>query len=436
MGIKPSPERTMPASPDAEKAILGAIILENDLAVDSMVKLQENQFSLDSHRKVYRAICDLSDAGKPIEIFSLAEELGRRKELESIGGIAYLSSLTDGVPRRASIEHYIHIVRDKAILRAIVHAGSGAVARAVDASDPADEILGDLEAHLLELRAERTQRSEVHISGFIAESAERLHESEKRDLVGFTTGLDCIDRATTGIRPGELWIIGALPGRGKTAFGMQIASANSSTGSPTMFFSLEMSRDQLGDRILCAESHVPSFKIRKRWLNESEKRSIREAAGRTCEWSLYVDDSADLTDRELMARAKLAIRRYGVKLIVVDYLRLLKCPGRELRERVGEAANTLRKLAKQENVAVVGLSQLKRPESINDRPSMIDLKESGDIEAHAHTVLLLYQPQDNKGEFTREDEIIIGKQRNGPLGSEPVRFNKDTLQFEPREANP
>jgi replicative DNA helicase len=136
-----------------------------------------------------------------------------------------------------------------------------------------------------------------------------------------------------------------------------------------------------------------------------------------------------------MARAKLAIRRYGVKLIVVDYLRLAEVSGRELRERVGEAANTLRKLAKQENVAVVGLSQLKRPENINDRPSMIDLKESGDIEAHAHTVLLLYQPQDNKGEFTREDEIIIGKQRNGPLGSEPVRFNKDLLQFEPREQN-
>jgi replicative DNA helicase len=428
-------ERGMPASPEAEKAILGAIILENDLAVDAMVKLPESHFYLDTHRKIYRAVCDLSDTGKPIDVYAIAEELSRRKELESVGGVAYLSTLTDGVPRRSSIDFYIRSVRDKAILRSIVHAGTGAVTRAVDASDPADEILGDLEAQLLELRAERAQRSEVHISGFIAESANRLHESEKRDLVGFTTGLGCIDNATTGVRPGELWIIGALPGRGKTAFGMQIATTNAALGNPTMFFSLEMSRDQLGDRILCAESHVPSFKIRKRWLNESEKRSIREAAGRSCEWSLYVDDSADLTDRELMARAKLAIRRYGVKLIVVDYLRLLKCPGRELRERVGEAANTLRKLAKQENVAVVGLSQLKRPENINDRPSMIDLKESGDIEAHAHTVLLLYQPQDGKGEFTREDEIIIGKQRNGPLGSEPVRFNKDLLQFEPREQN-
>jgi replicative DNA helicase len=150
-------ERGMPASPEAEKAILGAIILENDLAVDAMVKLPESHFYLDTHRKIYRAVCDLSDTGKPIDVYAIAEELSRRKELESVGGVAYLSTLTDGVPRRSSIDFYIRSVRDKAILRSIVHAGTGAVTRAVDASDPADEILGDLEAQLLELRAQNVR---------------------------------------------------------------------------------------------------------------------------------------------------------------------------------------------------------------------------------------------------------------------------------------
>lgn len=421
---------TLPSAIEAEKGVLGAILLENDLAVDATAKLDVEKFSLDAHRRIFRHMVELSDAGKPIDALMLSDSMTRSGELKQIGGIGYISELTEGVPRRSSIEHYIKLIRDKWILRSIMQTADAALARC--GTDEPSEILGDIEAQLLELRAERTQRAEAHLSTFIGEVAERLHDKRTEELVGFTTGIGSIDRATTGIRCGELWIIGALPGRGKTAVGAQIAVANASQGHPTMFFSLEMTREQLAERMISPESGVVPTKIRKRWLDANEKRLVREAAERMMGWSLYVDDSADLTDRELMARAKLAIRRYGTKLIIVDYLRLLKCPGKELRERVGEAANTLRKLAKQENVAVVGLSQLRRPEDINNRPSMIDLKESGDIEAHAHTVLLMYQPLDKTGKFTGEDEIIIGKQRNGPLGSEPVTFKKDTLTFEER----
>jgi replicative DNA helicase len=425
-------DRGLPASPDAEKAILGAVILNNELAYQALTVLRNEHFYLDAHRRIYRCVEDMSDAGKPIDTLTLTDELGRSKELEAVGGAAYLSTLTDRVPRRASIDHYLKIVRDKALLRSVIHAAAGMSAQATEETDSAEEVITAAECALSELRADRAQHAEAHISTFIVQAAERLHQPLERNLVGHTTGLSSLDRGTTGIRNGELWIVGALPGRGKTAFGMQVAAANAQKGIPTLFFSLEMDRDQLSDRLLAAESGVEAKKIRKRILDANEKRLIREAADRMQSWSLYIDDSADLTDRELMARAKLAIRRYDVELIVVDYLRLVKCRGKELREQVGEAANTLRKLAKQEGVAVVALSQLRRPQNINDRPSMIDLKESGDVEAHAHTVILLYQPIDGEGRFTHEDELIIGKQRNGPIGTELVRFDKDSLQFTER----
>jgi replicative DNA helicase len=250
-----APAKFVPSAIDAEKAVLGAILLENELAIDAVAKLDVEKFSLDAHRRIFRHMCELSDAGKPIDSTMLMDSMGRSGELQQVGGAAYLSNLTDGVPRRSSIDHYIKLIRDKWVLRGIMQASESALARC--SSDEPHEVLGDIEAQLLELRAERSQHSEVHVSGFIAQSAERLYETQTTDLVGFTTGIDSIDRATTGIRPGELWIVGALPGRGKTAFGMQaIATANASQGYPTMFFSLEMSRDQLGDRMLCAESGV------------------------------------------------------------------------------------------------------------------------------------------------------------------------------------
>jgi replicative DNA helicase len=425
-------DRGLPASPDAEKAILGAVILNNELAYQALTILRNEHFYLDAHRRIFRCIEEMSDTGKPIDTLTLTDELGRSRELESVGGVAYLSTLTERVPRRTAIDHYLKIVRDKAMLRSVIHAAAGMSAQALEETDTAEEVVSAAECSLSELRADRAQHAEAHISTFIMQAAERLHQPLERNLVGHTTGLSSLDRATTGIRNGELWIVGALPGRGKTAFGMQVAAANAQKGIPTLFFSLEMDRDQLSDRLLAAESGVEAKKIRKRILDANEKRLIREAADRMQSWSLYIDDSADLTDRELMARAKLGIRRYNVELIVVDYLRLVKCRGKELREQVGEAANTLRKLAKQEGVAVVALSQLRRPQNINDRPSMIDLKESGDVEAHAHTVILLYQPIDGEGSFTHADELIIGKQRNGPIGTELVRFDKNSLQFTER----
>lgn len=266
-----------------------------------------------------------------------------------------------------------------------------------------------------------------------------LYRVKKRgcDLIGLATGIQALDDATGGIRSGELWIIGALPGRGKTALGLQIAAANAANGVPTLVFSLEMAKELVLQRILAAISGVKAGRIRNpNFLSERDLRDLQEAAAKCAEWPLYVDESSQLTVDELRARAKLFVRRHRVKLIVADYLRLIRAGGRELREQVGNAADCLRRIAKEENIAVVGLSQLKRPENINDRPNMLGLKESGDIEAHAHVCLLLYQPVNESGEFTHEDEIIIGKQRNGPLGTERVIFDHNTLTFKSRTHMP
>ncbi len=227
---------------------------------------------------------------------------------------------------------------------------------------------------------------------------------------------------------------GALPGRGKTALGAQIALANASAGAPVAFFSLEMSREQLGERFLSNESRVPASRVRNpRYIEAPHWTALLQCVGKLEQYSLYVDDSTSLNIETLIARAKLCIRRYGCRLVVVDYLRLVQASGDQLRERVGNVAEGLRRLAKSENISVLALSQLSRPKDgdINSRPNLLQLKESGDVEAAAHTVLLLYMPMRNDVP-TGEEEIIIGKSRNGPLGSIPVYFDRRTLRFEER----
>jgi len=262
------------------------------------------------------------------------------------------------------------------------------------------------------------------------------NRAKQEGLIGLPTGISELDQATTGVRPGELWVIGAMSGRGKTALGAQIALANGSKGNPVVFFSLEMTRDELGDRFLCNESTVSAARIRNpSFIDNDEWRELAECAGRLAEWPLFIDDSPSLTIQALLARARLCIRRFGCRLVIVDYLRLIKAPGRELREQVGNATDALRQLAKSEQVGVVALSQLARPRdrNINARPTMLGLKESGDIEAHAHVILLIHMPA-KKGEPSGDDQIIIGKNRHGPMGAIDVTSSKERLKFLPRES--
>jgi replicative DNA helicase len=254
-------------------------------------------------------------------------------------------------------------------------------------------------------------------------------------LVGMSTGLHSLDTATGGIRLGEVWTVGALPGRGKTAFGVQVALANAKAGTPVAAFSLEMQDTEISKRFLCATSSFAAMQVRNPQTIRSDRwTELVESAASLSELPIYVDSRPSLKIQELLASARLYVRRHGVRLIIVDYLRLVDAPGRELRERVGHVANALRELAKSERIGAVMLSQLRRPEGgMNSKPTMLDLKESGDIENHSHVVLLPFLPVgDDGGPRPEEQLMIIGKNRNGRIGSLPVYFDEKRLQFSER----
>lgn len=429
-------ERGLPANLEAEKTILGCILLDNGLYDEAAESISADEFSLDAHRRIFARMTDLRRSSKAVDQITLSEALDTTREIEKVGGVAYLSALIDGVPERASIKNYIEIVKDKALLRGVINVAQNSIGEALERQEDAAQVIARMEEAIFQLRSNLVAKSQTfHLKEFSVQVVDDIWAIKKRgaELIGYSTGINSLNAATTGIRDGELWIVGALPGRGKTALGIQIAAANAPT-VPVLMFSLEMAKELVVHRILANQTDVSAGKIRNpQYLSDDNMAELTRAAEQVMGWELYIDESSELGVNELVARAKLYIRRHGVKLIIADYLRLIKAPGRELREQVGNAANCLRRIAKEENVAVVGLSQLRRPENINDRPSMISLKESGDIEAHANVCLLLYQPINTEtGEPTGEDEIIIGKQRNGPLGTEKVRFSPRHLTFQER----
>jgi replicative DNA helicase len=265
---------------------------------------------------------------------------------------------------------------------------------------------------------------------------ELKRQSKCEGLVGFTTGVHSLDEMTGGIRPGELWAVGALPGRGKTALGAQMILANAKAGVPVMSFSIEMSAIELCKRLLAASSKVSAGLIRNpRYIPADRWLELGEAAATLGELPIYVDDRGSLKIDQLLASARLFIRRHQIALIVVDYLQIVQAPGRDIKDQVSYTAKALRAFAKSENVAVVQLSQLSRPKGkdINARPTMIDLKESGAIEETSHVVLLPYMPLDDAGKFVADQqELIVGKSRNGSVGSLPVVFDTKRLQFRER----
>jgi replicative DNA helicase len=427
----------MPASRDAERSILGAILLNNTAFNEAAGEIASGDFSLDAHRRIFTQMAGLAADSKAIDTVTLTDALDRAKELDGVGGVGYLASLIEGVPDRPSIEHYIGIVKDNAQRRSLLLASKLTIERIVDGEQTKDVAAGLLGA-VLDVETQTGRSRGVEMKVFMGDLLRELEtQSASEGLIGLPTGLRCLDTATGGLRAGELVVIGARPGAGKSALASQIAMANAECGNYVGFFSLEMSRWDLGRRFLCAVTDVPAFMIRdprrigkKDAASSARWRSLAAGAGKIADWPLSIDDNGSLTISEIMARAKLLIDRNGAKLIIVDYLQLVRADVLDIRERVSKVADSLRLLAKSEGVAVVLLSQLRRPERINDEPTLIDLKESGDIEAHAHVVLLIHSPvgPDMKPALDGQ-KIIVAKNRNGVRGQEPVVLHEAKLMF-------
>jgi len=319
---------------DAESTVLGSVLLDSEALYRALPLLQAQDFSLDSHRRIYHIIAELAEAGKPVDDLTLTDALIAKGQLESVGGVAYISSLSDNVTselaRTEHIEHHAQTLRDKSRRRQTLAAATVLAAATEDATVSTDECLQLIQKSLLQIEADSAKSTARHAKEFMPDVLCELEtQAQNQGLIGMPTGIHSLDLVTGGIRCGELWTIGALPGKGKTALGVQVALANGSAGIPTYAFSLEMQDLEIGKRFLAAKSSVAAGQIRNpQTIREDRWSDLRRAAAHISECPIYVDVRGSIKIQELLASARLYIRRHGVKLIVVDYLRLVDAPGR------------------------------------------------------------------------------------------------------------
>ena len=427
-------ERGLPASGEAERSVLGGILLDAfAYGEGAALGLTASDFSLDSHRRIYSRMVELAESSRPIDTITLIEELGRHKELEAVGGVGYVSGLMDGVPDRPSIKHYVKIVREKAAQRKVVHACQSSIGAISDGLS-SQECIGDLSERLLQIQigsddapAERV----LKFSDAVYNDWERLADGSD-DLIGLSTGLASLDLVTTGIRPGETWAIGGRTGDGKTSFALQIAASNCRRDVAVGYFSIEMSKSELLQRLWSHEGKIPFGYIRNpRCASADIRWQVQRAMVTVGSWPLFVAEDGSLSLQKLVAKARLLIRQEKLGLLIIDYVQLISAIAPNERERITKISGQIRALAKDTGVPIVAVSQLNRPKdrNQNERPNKFSMKESGSLENDANTLLLIYRPSDDFGRPTGDDEIVIAKQRNGPVGNEAVRFDSRTMTF-------
>jgi replicative DNA helicase len=434
---------TLPANVEAERSILGAILLDNLAYNQAAEHLKPEDFSLDSHRRIYSRMVDLAETSRPVDLITLTAELDRHKELQAIGDVGYVSGLLDGVPDRPSIEHYVKIVRDKALLRGLIHAANAAISRAADQSDPAEEILNDAEAAIFQLSEKRIGRGFMGIQDIVKESfgsVDALLQRGQR-ITGLATHYDDLDEMTSGLQPSDLVIIAARPSMGKTALAMNMAENASIIDQKVVaMFSLEMSREALLLRLLCSTARVDSHKMRTGSLWRDDMQKVVHAMEQLATAPIFIDDTPGISLSEMRAKARRLQQSVGkLDLLIVDYLQLMSGGGRRYENRTQEVSaisRGLKSLAKELKVPVIALSQLSRaPESRggDHRPQLADLRESGSIEQDADLVMFIFREEVYKQDdpdLQGRAEIIIAKQRNGPTGRVRLAFLKNSTRFE------
>jgi replicative DNA helicase len=433
---------TLPANIEAERSILGSILLDNLAYNEAAEHLRAEDFCLDSHRRIFSRMIALMDSSRPIDMITLVEELERNKELEAVGDVAYLSSLVDGVPDRPSIEHYVKIVRDKSLLRNLIHVSNAAIARASEQSDPAEEILNEVEASVLQISENRIGRSFMGVTEIIRESFGSIDELLKRGrrITGVETHFADFDEKTSGLQPADLIIIAGRPSMGKTSFAMNIAENVAIQSRKVVgVFSLEMSREALLQRMLCSVANIDSHRFRSGTLFGDDTRKITHALEKLTHAPIFIDDTPGVALSEMRAKARRLKQKAGLDLLIVDYLQLMSGGSRRFENRTQEVSaisRGLKALAKELSVPVVALSQLSRaPESRGSgdhRPQLADLRESGSIEQDADVVAFIfreemYKPDDP--ELRGVAEVIIRKQRNGPTGTVKLAFLHGSTRF-------
>ena len=428
-----------PYNEEAEQYVLGACFGSGDAFARSLEIIELNDFYKTRHRKIFSAMQFLFEANQPIDILTVADRLRKSDGLDDAGGMDYLDFLEGLVPTSAAISHHSRIIREKKVLRDLIETATEIVVSSYEDSDDADEILDKAERSIFEISEKRTKRSFYSIREIVKSSFDSIEKLfEKPGMVtGVETGFRELDQLTSGLQPSDLVIIAGRPSMGKTSLALDIARfAACKRKVPTAIFSLEMSKEQLGLRMLCAEARVSSVKLRTGFLASSDWPNLTAAAGRISEAPIFIDDSPQLATLDIRARSRRLKAEHSLGLIIVDYLQLMhgsrKIESRQLE--ISEISRGLKGLAKELNVPIIALSQLSRAvENRTDkRPLLSDLRESGSIEQDADVVAFIYREEVYDAETAKAGiaEILIRKQRNGPIGDVELAFLKEFTRFE------
>jgi replicative DNA helicase len=441
-------ERALPNSAEAERAILGGVVLDNGLISQAIELLRPEDFYVPSHRRIFMAMIALFERGAEINPILIGEELKKENALESVGGISFITNLTYGLPHSTNIAHYAKVVRGKSMLRQLIKASNKITQEALEQEDEPEIILDHAEQAIFQLADERIRQGFVHVKPVAEQLLEKIQEMEGRAavLTGLTTGFADLDKMTSGLQRQDLVIVAARPSMGKTSFALMLAeNAAIHAGAVVGIFSLEMSKEALVMRMLCSQGNIDAQRFRNGFLSRPEWAQIAKSLGTLADARIFLDDSAGITVLEMRAKSRrLAAEQKKLDLIIVDYLQLMSGSAKRFESRqqeVSQISRELKGLAKEMNVPVVALSQLSRaPESRSDhRPQLADLRESGALEQDADVVAFIYREEQYKTPEERNNlpedqknvaELIVAKQRNGPTGTVDLRFTPSSMRFD------
>ncbi|WP_026695838.1 replicative DNA helicase [Peribacillus kribbensis] len=432
-------DRIPPQNIEAEQAVLGAIFLEpSSLTVASEAMIPED-FYRSAHQKIFNVMLKLSDAGKPVDLVTVTEELQASKQLEDVGGVAYLSELAGSVPTAANIEYYARIVEEKSLLRRLIRTATTIAQEGYSREDEVESLLGEAEKNIMEVAQRKNSGAFQNIKDVLVRTYDNIELLHNRvgDITGIPTGFSELDRMTAGFQRNDLIIVAARPSVGKTAFALNIAqNVATKAGENVAIFSLEMGAEQLVMRMLCAEGNINAQNLRTGSLTDEDWRKLTMAMGSLSNSGIFIDDTPGVRISEIRSKCRRLKQEHGLGMILIDYLQLIQGNGRageNRQQEVSEISRSLKSLARELQVPVIALSQLSRgvEQRQDKRPMMSDIRESGSIEQDADIVAFLYRDDyyDKESENKNIIEIIIAKQRNGPVGTVSLAFVKEYNKF-------
>ena len=432
--------RAAPWSNDAEQAVLGAMLLDQDAALQGAQLLTDEMFYKEGHRRLFRAMVALTERRSVIDHITLRDELMRRGELETVGGYDYIAELADVVPTAANVEYHAGIVREKAILRRLIETATGIITEAYTGHSTANDLLDVAESRIFQVSQQRREEGFTRLKEMLWPTMERIETLQKsgKAITGVPSGFTDLDNLTSGFQPGELSIIAARPSMGKSAFVLNIATHAAVEGFGVAVFSLEMSKESLVQRMLTAEARVDSSLVRRGMLRDFDFTKLARSAGVLQSCPIWIDDTPALTLLEMRSKARRLKADSDIQVVIVDYLQLMRSPeyADNKVQEISDISRSLKGLAKELSIPVIALSQLSRASEQRGgdrKPILSDLRDSGAIEQDADLVMFIHRPE----YYDREDEskrglaeLMLAKHRNGPTGDIHLRFNREYTRFD------